>query len=214
MDMRDMPMFTTENGVASLTLNQIPYTKSAWIRIQNSVSPQALLEECIAFCKAVDAEYIYATGDSCCEKYTEHTKILNMQADIEMIGDTDAALFPVNGHTREEWRAIYNDKIKSVPNGAWMTVDRSKDMLEQGSGYFVHRDGSLLGTGMVDGNKLSWVASVQPGAGVDVVRALCHAVTEQTVRLEVASANIKAMQLYQKLGFIPISTISEWYKIL
>ena len=211
--MRDMPMFTTENGVASLTLNQIPYTRSAWIRIQNSVSPEALLEECAGFCKAVGAEYIYATGAECCEAYPEHTKILKMQADTESLGDTDAALFPVTESTLSQWREIYNDKIKSVPNGAWMTVEKSKEMLKEGSGYFIHRDGNLLGTGMVQGDKISWVASCAPGAGADVVRALCHAVTEQIVCLEVASANEKAMNLYGKLGFIPISQVSVWYQI-
>ena len=78
--MRDMPLFTTENGVASLTLNQIPYTKSAWIRIQDSVMPASLLEECIEFCRALGAEYIYAAGDGCCACFPEYTKIIKMQA--------------------------------------------------------------------------------------------------------------------------------------
>lgn len=211
--MRDMPVFTTAYGVASLTLNQIPYTKSAWIRIQDAVSPQALLKECVDFCKAAGAEHIYGTGDACCEAYPEHTQILKMQADILSIGDTDASLFPVTENTREQWRILYNNKVVSVPNGAWMTIEKSKEMLEQGSGYFVHRNGELLGIGMVQGNGLSWVASVVPGGGVDVVRALCHAVTEENVVLEVASANGKAVKLYEKLGFIPTSVISKWYRI-
>ena len=211
--MRDMPLFTTENGIASLTLNQIPYTKSAWIRIQDSVLPEALLEECIGFCRAVGAEYIYATGAECCETYPEHTKILKLQADVESVGETDAALFPVTEGTLTQWRTIYNEKIKNVPNGAWMTIEQSKQMLEQGSGYFIHRDGVLLGIGMIQGNHIAWVASVIPGAGVDVVRALCHAVMDDTVTLEVASANQKACVLYEKLGFIPIELLAQWYQI-
>ena len=211
--MRDMPMFTTENGVASLTLNQIPYTKSAWIRIQDSASPEVLLEECIGFCRAVGAEYIYVTGAECCETYPEHTKILKLQADVESVGETDAALFPVTEATLARWREIYNEKIKSVPNGSWMTIDKSREMLKEGSGYFIHRDGNLLGIGMGQGDRISWVASCMPGAGADVVRALCHAVTEQTVFLEVASANEKAMNLYRKLGFIPVEQLSVWYQV-
>lgn len=211
--MRDMPLFTTENGVASLTLNQIPYTKSAWIRIQDSVMPESLLEECIEFCRAVGAEYIYAAGDSCCACFHEHTKIIKMQADMQSVGETNAALFPVTESTLEKWRTIYNDKIKSVPNGAWMTIEQSKQMLEQGSGYFIHRDGTLLGTGMVADNQIFWAASVKPGAGADVVRALCHAVTADAVTLEVASANLKAVKLYENLGFVPIKLIAQWYQI-
>lgn len=211
--MRDMPMFTTDHGIASLTLNQIPYTKSAWIRLQKSSSPQKLLEECVSFCKAVGAENIYATGDPCCEIYPEHTKILKMQANLQTIGDTDACLFPVTETTREMWRTIYNDKIKSVPNGSWMTIEKSREMLHRGSGYFIHRRDMLLGIGMVDGNQICWVASVVAGAGEDVVKALCHAVTEDIVCLEVATANEKAMKLYNKLCFVPAEILSEWYKI-
>ena len=211
--MRDIPVFTTQNGVASLTLNQIPYTKSAWIRIQNSILPQALLEECSGFCRAAGAESVFATGDPCCKVYPESTSVLKMQADVQSIGDTDAALFPVTESTREQWREIYNKKIISVPNGAWMTIDKSKEMLQQGSGYFIHRNGTLMGTGLVQGNHILWVASLAPGAGSDVIRALCHTITEDTVCLEVATANKKAMDLYQKLGFFPTSVLSKWYRI-
>lgn len=211
--MRDMPLFTTENGVASLTLNQIPYTKSAWIRIQDSVLPAALLEECIVFCRAAGAEHIFATGDVCCEAYPEHTKILKMQADTQTIGETDAALFPVTEKTLDYWRTVYNGKIQNVPNGAWMTMEKAKEMLEQGSGYFVHRDGILLGTGMVQDSQIAWVASLATGAGADVVRALCHAVTTDKVTLEVASANLKAVKLYEELGFVPTELIAQWYRI-
>ena len=211
--MRDIPLFTTENGIASLTLNQIPYTHAAWIRIQDSVSPELLLKECTDFCIAVGAEHIYATGHSCCEKHPMFTKIIHMQADINTIGETDASLFPVTEDTLEQWRTIYNQKIQSVPNGSWMTIEKSREMLQQGSGYFVHRDGVLLGTGMVSGNHISWVASRMPGAGADVVRALCHAVTEDAVNLEVASANRKAVNLYEKLGFISTSVLSVWYQV-
>lgn len=211
--MRDMPLFTTENGVASLTLNQIPYTKSAWIRIQDSVMPESLLEECIEFCRALGAEYIYAAGDGCCACFPEYTKIIKMQADMQSVGETNAALFPVTENTLEKWRTVYNDKIKSVPNGAWMTIEQSKQMLEQGSGYFIHRNGTLLGTGMVADNQIFWAASVKPGAGADVVRALCHAVTADAVTLEVASANLKAVKLYENLGFVPIKLIAQWYQI-
>ena len=88
--MKDMPLFTTEYGVASLTLSQIPYTKQAYIRIQATAEPERLLTECIDFCKAAGAEHIFATGHSVCEKYPEHTKLLRMQADRSSIGETDA----------------------------------------------------------------------------------------------------------------------------
>ena len=86
-------------------------------------------------------------------------------------------------------------------------------MLEQGDGYFVHKDGKLLGIGRVRGEEIRFVASLQPGAGEDVVRALAHAVTGESIVLEVASNNQKALNLYTRLGFLKTAELSRWYKI-
>ncbi len=212
--MRDLPFFTTEHGVASLILNQIPYTKSAYIRIQDSSAPEELLSECMVFCKAVGAERVFATGAPCCEKYPKHTDIVKMTASVSAIGDTNAFLFPVTEKTVEKWRELYNQKIVSVPNAAYMTIHKAKQYMKQGSMYFVHRDGKLLGIGFVKDCELCWLSSVCAGAGADIVRALCHAITADTVTLEVATENIKAMQLYEKLGFIATELVSSWYRII
>ena len=212
-NLRDLPFFTTESGAASLTLSQIPYTEKAYIRIQDSLTPEELLKECVDFCTAAGARHIYATGHPVCEKYPEHTRIIQMRAELADLGDTDAALFPVTEKTLEDWRQTYNQKIKNVPNGAWMTLRDAEDMLKQGSGYFVHRNGELLGIGKVFDTEIQWVASVQNGAGVDVVRALCHAVSGDFASVTVASTNKKAVRLYEKLGFIPTKEISVWYTV-
>ena len=47
--MKDIPVFTTEYGVASLFLREIPYRSRAHIKIQSSQEPEKLLEECISF---------------------------------------------------------------------------------------------------------------------------------------------------------------------
>lgn len=211
--MRDIPIFTTQLGAASLTLNQIPYTKKAYIRIQDSREGDAFLKECVSFCVAAGADYVYATGHRACEQYPEETKILKMQADLSCVGDTDAALFPVTEKTLETWRSIYNGKITKVPNGAFMTMQDAKEMLRTGDGYFIHKNGMLWGIGKASGDQIHWVASVQSGAGQDVVRALCHALTTDTVCLEVASENHKALTLYQNLGFTATAVISVWYRV-
>lgn len=209
--MRDIPFFVTELGAASLTLSQIPYTGKAYIRIQDSLTPRELLKECVNFCTAAGAQHIYAAGHPVCEEYPEHTRIIQMRADIADLGDTDAALFPVTDKTLEDWRQIYNQKIKNVPNGAWMTLQDADDMLKQGSGFFIHRNSSLLGIGKVADNEIQWVASVQSGAGIDVVRALCNAISDDFATVTVASANVKAVELYEKMGFVPVKEISVWY---
>ena len=86
-------------------------------------------------------------------------------------------------------------------------------MLKEGDAYFVHRNGELLGIGRVKGEEIRFLASVQPGAGEDVVRALAHAVTGESVVVEVASVNQKAVDLYSRLGFLKTKELSTWYKI-
>ncbi len=211
--LRDIPFFTTEHGVASLTLSQIPYTQSAYIRIQSTQDPQTLLEECLGFCRAAGAEQIFATGHAVCESYPEYTKILAMQVMRDSIKDTDAALFPVTEETLSTWLEIYNQKVRSVPGGAWMTIQMGRDMVKEGGGYFVHRDEKLMGIGKIKGSEICWVASVVPGGGWEVVSALCHGIFEDVVTLEVASENGKAISLYEKMGFIPTAEISTWYRI-
>ena len=56
--MRDIPVFTTEYGVASLVLREIPYRQEAYISIQSSLQPEELLAECVSFCRACGAEKV------------------------------------------------------------------------------------------------------------------------------------------------------------
>lgn len=211
--MRDIPVFSTELGVASLILSQIPYTRTAYIRIQDTHRAADFLRECVSFCKMAGAETIYATGHDDCKAYPCSASIVAMQADKAGIGVTDACLFPVTEKTLEQWRSIYNEKVVHIPNGAWMTIHDGEKMLQQGSGYFVHQNGTLLGIGKVEGNQLQWLASVYPGGGETVLKALCHAITDDTVTLEVADSNRKAMELYRKMGFVPVKLLSQWYLV-
>lgn len=211
--MKDIPVFTTQYGVASLVLKQIPYQRSAYITIQDSLEPERLLEECKGFCRACDAQKIYASGHPCLEQYPLLTAMWQMQRDLAGLRDTDAALWPVQRETMEQWRSIYNRKVVTIPNGAWMTEADCRAMLEKGDGYFVHQNGELLGIGRAQGDTIDWVASVRPGAGEDVVCALAHALTSDVIILTVASENKKAVELYERLGFLKTAEIARWFEV-
>lgn len=212
--MKDFPMFPTEYGVASLVLKEIPYQGMAYVIVRDTQDPEKLLEECISFCRMCGAEAVYATGHDWLKRYPLYTAILEMRCSRAELPETDAALFPVQEKTVDEWRGIYNEKVRKVPNGAWMTEKEGKEMLRKGVGYFVHRGEELLGIGKVSSETIEWVASVRPGAGRDVVAALAHAITTDTVTLTVANNNEKAVRLYESLGFIPVKEISRWYRVL
>ena len=211
--MRDFPVFTTENGVGSLVLKEIPYSGIAYVTIRDSSFPTEFLQECLDFCKAVGAETIYATGSEMLESYPFFTSVIQMSALTDVIPQSDAALFPVIDQTLARWREIYNVKMKHVDNASYMSDSAAKEMLHKGSGYFIHRNGKLLGIGMVSDGRIECVASVVPGGGKDVVSALTHAFMDDRVLLEVASTNQKAISLYENMGFIQTAEISRWYKI-
>ena len=212
--MKDFPMFTTEFGVASLVMKEIPYQGCAYIIIREALQPEELLRECMAFCRMCGAQRVYATGHEILRDKPYFTAILEMRCEKDTLPDTDAALFPVQEKTLRDWLDIYNKKIVSVPNGAWMTDADGKKMLERGDGYFVHRGETLLGIGMAAGDTIDWVASVRPGAGRDVLLALNHAISAETVVLTVSDRNEKAVKLYEGLGFLRVKEISRWYQVL
>ena len=212
--MRNFPFFTTEFGVAALTLKEVPYQGKAYIKLLDTQEPEQLLKECVDFSKAVGAEAVFASGHPFLEKYPLHTALWHMRCDRQSIGATEAALWPVQPETVWKFRSIYNDKIRKLPNSVWMDDQEELLMLKSGEGYFVHKNGELLGIGRVLGEEIRFLASVQPGAGEEVVRALSNAIVGDSVVLEVASVNHKAIALYHRLGFIQTAELSKWYKIL
>lgn len=212
--MKDIPVFDTEYGVASLFLREIPYRKKAHIKIQSSLEPAQLLAECVSFCRMCGAEWIDAAGHAYLEEYPLITALYAMQCPREAIGETDACLFPVTGKTVEKWLEICNERMAAVPNAAYMDAADGRELLKTGDGYFVHRDGVLLGIGKAAGDYIDTVISLQPRAGETVVRALCKALNCETVKLMVAGANEKAVRLYTRMGFVKTQELSRWYRVL
>lgn len=211
--MRDFPVFTTQWGVASLVLREVPYKGEAYITIRDTSNSSEFLRECVEFCRAVGAKYIYGTGHKVMEEYPLHTAVYRMRAALDALPDSDAMLSPVTEKTLEQWRSINNDKMASVPNAATMSKSDAQDMLQKGEGYFVYKDGVLLGIGKVGQESVSAIASVVPGAGERVLCALCHGLLQSFVEVDVASENKRALRFYERLGFVKIAEISRWYKI-
>lgn len=211
--MKDFPVFPTQHGAASLILKEIPYRGEAYIQIQSTQEPEALLEECVHFCVACGAERVYAAGHDILEtSYPLHTSIYRMTGTIQLHEEEIPSMFPVTEQTAERWRECYNQRMKDVDNAATLENRDTPDIV-QGNAYFIHRNGTLLGIGWIEGNKLRAIASMQPGAG----EALCHAmqslIPQQQMTLEVASTNQKAIALYERLGIIKVEELSRWYQV-
>lgn len=211
--MRNIPVFTTEYGVASLILKEIPYRKEAYVRLQSTLEPQKLLDECVSFCRMAGAEKIYAQGHEFLDQYPLHTAVWKMTRPVDGLPETEAMTMPVTEDTLEKWREIYNNAMADVPNAAFMDLQDAKAMLTKGDGYFVHKNGTLLGIGKASGDTVEAIVSVCPGAGQDVLIALTHALFCEDITLEVASENARAVRLYDRLGFVKSAELSRWYVV-
>lgn len=212
--MNDIPVFDTAHGVASLFLREIPIRGRAHIKLQSTQDPEQLLAECVAFCRACGAEWIDGAGHEYLKRYPLITALYAMSCPRENLSPVDACLFPVTEETVAQWIAIYNERMKDIPNCALMDSHRGRELLRQGDGYFVHRNGKLLGIGRAAEDTLDTVIATEPGMGETVVRALTELLDTDVVRLQVASANTRAIRLYERLGFLKIRELSRWYRIL
>ena len=213
--MRDFPIFTTEYGVSSLTLKEIPYKKEAYIRIRDIQEGffEEHLAECAAFCRMAGAERIFAAGHAQLEQYPLHAAILEMRGTAWVDQEKLANLFPVTEATVERWRKLCNERFREVDCDSTLTAKEEKEILSSGGAYFVHQDGELLGVGWVRDPELKLIAAVKPGAGEQVMHTLMSLMEGAQMTLEVASTNERAIRLYERLGFVTVGERSRWYQI-
>ena len=210
--MRDIPVFTTEYGVASLVLREIPYRQEAYICIQSSCQPEELLVECIGFCKACGAERIFARNHEVLEKYPLHASIIKMRGIAQVDESKVENLWPVTQETVSRWREFMNKRLKDVDNAGTLERQGEKEVLESGGAYFVHKNSELLGGGWLKDGELLLLAAV-PGAGERVMYTLMSLQPDQPMELDVASTNTRAIRLYEKLGFVKTQELRRWYKV-
>lgn len=212
---RDFPFFTTEYGVSSLILKEIPYRKQAYIHIRDvwEDSFAEHLAECVSFCRICGAQRIFAAGHEKLEQYPLYTAVYRMQSTACPDPEKMACLFPVTEQTVDRWRTIYNEAMAQVDNAGTLEKREEKKILESGGAYFVHKDGNLLGIFWLEDSKLLAIAAVQKGAGQTVMHTMMSLLEGEGITLEVASTNERAIRLYEKMGFLKTEELSRWYQV-
>ena len=211
--MKDFPMFTTEYGVASLFMKEIPYKEKAYIVIHSSEQPEELLKECVSFCRICGAEEVFASGHEYLERYPLHTIVYEMQGEVQVDESKVEHLWPVTRETVGQWREICNRRMRDIDNSATQEARDEKEILETGDAYFVHHSGELLGIGWIRDGELLELASVVPGAGERVMHTLMSILPGQVLKLQVVSTNFRAISLYERLGFIKTAEKSRWFQV-
>lgn len=210
-NMKNFDLFTTENGIAGLTLDQIPYSKKAYISIRSASNIWNFLEECKDFCLMAGAQMIYVSGHEDLINYPHHTDVVKMVADPSSLTGAQACLFPVTEGTTQTWREIYNERMKNVPNSSLLDIKNMESLQSACSLYFVHENGEMIGIGAITDDCIKALASTVKGAGKKVLLTLCSAMTCSNITLEVATANQKAVKLYEDAGFIKTELLSRWF---
>ena len=214
--MRDFPIFTTEFGVSSLILKEIPYRGEAYIRIRD-VSEGYFnehLTECVSFCRMCGAQRIFAEGNSLLEQYPLYTAVYLMKGTAQSEMDKMASLFPVTEETVSRWRNLYNEAMRTVDNAGTLETRDEKQILSSGGAYFVHDNGALLGIFWLEDRKLLAIAAVKKGAGERVMHTMMSLLEGEQITLEVASTNSKAIRLYENLGFLKTAELTRWHRVL
>ena len=209
--MRDIPMFTTPYGVASLALAQIPYRGTAYIRVRSAADGGLidLVKECADFCRAAGAEQIFWTCDE--EQDLPYSAVLEMRGQAAVDPELVEKLFPVSEQTAQKWRQIHNERMKEVDHAVYLRESDEKSLITSGA-YFIHKDGQILGIGWLEDDTIRAIASVEKGAGERIAYTLMS-LTHGDLRLEVASTNTRAIRLYEKLGFIKTKELCRWYHL-
>ena len=211
--MRDFPFFTTDYGVSSLILKEIPYRSEAYIRLLDVPEDffQEHLAECISFCRMCGAERIYAEGSAKLEEFPLYTAVNRMQGTVPSEPERTASLFPVTQETVGHWRSVYNEAMRGVDNAGTLEARDEKRIVASGGAYFVHDKGELLGIFWLEDNKLLAVAATRRGAGERVMHTMLSLLDGEMVWLEVASTNKRAIRLYERLGLVTSSETARWY---
>ena len=211
--MRDIPLFTTHNGIASLYFKKIPYTKEAFVEIRDSQSCHALLKECIDVCVMAGAESIYATGHVDIERYPLYCAVMHYSVPKQQLSSTNAVALPISIEQKDWWRDIYNRKMLHVPSASVLSDSDLSAMIREESAQCVYSGCSVIGIGVAHDERIHAVASIVPGGGRDTVLALASCLDGDVVSLDVASTNHKAIALYKGLGFEEMGKVIQWHKI-
>ena len=217
--MKNIPMFTGQHGMATLVFKELSFSGSAYVVVRAVWTGEtaAFLEECRGFCRAVGAEKIYASWE---EKslpadhaydvlglYREKAGLPLPNREVEL-----EELRPENG---EEYLRIYNTCFRSVAGAASYDKQDLRRLYGQDCAFLAKMDGQYAAVTEISKEGLESVAVLPEhrGLGHDLSLTVLPMVPNPILRLKVASSNLRALNLYRRLGFVQENVRSRWYQL-
>ena len=216
--MKDIPIFTTPMGTASLILREIPYQKTAYVRIR-SVLPGGMgetLSDCRTFCLQAGAERVLVTADEPLELPHAHDmlELARPKAGLPAL-DEPVPLEPLTQTNAPQYQSIYNRLFTDLPNAATCHGSELTRLLSSAGAFLALLDGKPAGIGETDGSKLRTVGVLPEhrGLGRRLTLTLLERLEGPDLFLNVASSNRRAVKLYHSLGFREHRLLSRWYRL-
>lgn len=216
--MKNIPVFTSAYGIATLILREIPWSGSAYVLVRSVWNDQtaALLEECRGFCRAVGAQAVFAAYDTE-ELPAEHAydmiRMCRPKAGLPLPETLE--LVPLTPENSDAYLEIYNCCFKTVPSAA--SYDRSslEPLYGEDLAWLARKNGSFAGVAEISKEGLEGIAVLPEfrGLGRELALAVLHMVPSPVLRLKVASTNDRAIALYERLGFQVEGLEKRWYRL-
>lgn len=202
--MRDIPLFTVTDGMATLILHEIPFRKEAFVWIRTVFgSVEGLVRECTGFCRAAGAESVYFSGEMDLKNYPIHARLIYRSVDKNKLPSTKAVACSVQDPVR--WLDQYRSAFRQVPVAQSTPPEEGR--------YDIYMGEDHIGIGQVQGGMLMSIASLKAGMGKDCLCALALQSQGEALRLVCAEENLPAMKLYDKLGFSKEDVKEVWYSL-
>lgn len=217
--MKNIPMFTSSYGLATLILKEIAWNGRAYVLVRSVWNDQiaALLDECRSFCRAVGAEEIYASWDAE-ELPAEHAWDM-----IDMACPKSALPAPrqtveleqAAPETAEDYLRIYNQCFRDVPAAASYDRKSLEPLYGEELIWLAKVRGQYAAVAEISKEGLEGIAVLPEfrGLGYDLAAAVLRMVPSTEVRLKVASTNVRARRLYDRLGFAEVGISRRWYRL-
>ena len=217
--MKNIPLFTSSYGLATLILKEISWNGRAYVLIRSVWNDQtaALLDECRSFCRAVGAEEIYASWEQ------EALPADHAWDMIDMVCQKSALPAPrqtveleqATPETAEDYLRIYNQCFRDVPAAASYDRKSLEPLYGEDLIWLAKVRGKYAAVAEISKDGLEGIAVLPEfrGLGFDLAATVLRMVPSTEVRLKVASTNVRAGRLYDRLGFTAAGISRRWYRL-
>ena len=219
--MKNIPIFTASNGLASLILREIPYSGRAYVMVRAVWRGEtaALLEECGQFCRAAGAETVFAS-DGLEPLPARHAydmvELRCRRADLP-VPDRVLPLEPLTADNAAAYLEIYNRCFRDLPGARAYDQTDIRRLLGKNLAFLVRWQGNYAAVAELAEGGLAG-AGVLPefrgqGLGRELVLTVLHRLETPEVTLKTASTNAAALSLYRRLGFGQTQITSRWWQL-